>query len=79
MLPGNPSGALLLGTMQWIYSDWLTPPDRTDSSPFYPWPEDWLAPRREPRTDVSLSEVLFGGFASCDPIQTSARLLSTVR
>jgi len=24
-----------VGTMQWIYSDWLTPLDRTDSSPFY--------------------------------------------
>jgi len=28
--------------MQWIYSEWLTPPDRSNSGPFYPWPEDWL-------------------------------------
>ncbi len=34
-----------MGTMQWIYSDWLTPPDRRGKpGPFYPWPEDWLRP-----------------------------------
>ncbi len=29
--------------MQWIYSEWLTPPDRSNSSPFWPWPEDMAA------------------------------------
>ncbi len=28
--------------MQWIYNEW--PPDRSDSSPFYPWAEDVLRP-----------------------------------
>ena len=29
--------------MEWIYSDWLTPPDRHgEPGPFCPWPEDWL-------------------------------------
>ena len=48
MLPGNPLRELLLmGMTQWIPSDWLTPLPyhRTDSSPFYPWPEDWLTRR----------------------------------
>ena len=35
-----------MGILTWISSDWLTPPlDRGDSSPFYPWPEDWLTRR----------------------------------
>ena len=38
MLPGNLLGSFLMG-MQWIYSEWLMPPDRSNSSPFYPWPE----------------------------------------
>ena len=39
MLPGNLLGSFF---MDWIYSEWLTPPDRhgDEPSPFYPWPED---------------------------------------
>ncbi len=32
-----------MGIVHWIFSAWLGPlPHGSDSSPFYPWPEDWL-------------------------------------
>lgn len=63
-----------MAILAWIPSDWLTPrPDRGDSSPFYPWPEDWLvvARRAFPRrcsssTTVSVRERFEEGRVSTD-------------
>ncbi len=52
-----------MGMTQWIPSDWLTPLPHhsTDSSPFYPWPEDWLrrngASESELRGSISWSHL----------------------
>ena len=53
-----------MGTMQWIYSEWLTPPDRRSdkASPFYPWREDVrvepaYGAATEQRRPLDLSEV----------------------
>ena len=44
-------------TLTWIPSDWLTPPDRSESSPFYPWPEDWLGRNGASEPELSLDRV----------------------
>ena len=62
-----------MGVMTWISSDRLAlPPDRGDSSPFYPWPEDWV---RYPGPMTGGKRAGIGDIQTLWPLSTGRLLL----